>query len=319
MVKVSNMPRHLEKCCKRQIASSSADLSNDEKRAEDVEMLRQANAGNVTFLMQVGVICEMITIDSRNATINSLKETACNIILQKLPQHGVSRLQERIILFRHDYDNANILLPVISAADVTEGCLLEIVISANYPGDDVHIRPHHLTVFSYKSPTFCDYCGEMLFGFVRQGLKCDRCGLNFHKRCAHLIPNNCSHAQQRNDCAGPLLDNRHAPLRPDVTGAVDGQRDEAPFLPSGRPAWVERELAGRICTPHTFQVHSYGRPTMCLYCKRLLVGLFRQGLQCSQCNFNVHRSCVDKVVGTCHGTLLQNWAHACERRHEHDV
>ncbi|XP_077528247.1 serine/threonine-protein kinase D3-like [Haemaphysalis longicornis] len=181
---------------------------------------------------------------------------------------------------------------------------------AEYIGCDVQIRPHHLTVFSYKSPAFCDHCGEMLFGFVRQGLKCDRCGLNFHKRCAHLIPNNCSHVQQRNHQAGCAVDDENALLHRGNIGATGVQREAAPFLPVGRPAWVERELAGRTCTPHTFQVHSYGRPTVCLYCKRLLVGLFWQGLQCSQCNFNVHRSCVDKVAQTCHGSIIQNWANA---------
>lgn len=35
------------------------------------------------------------------------------------------------------------------------------------------IRPHALSVHSYKAPTFCDFCGEMLFGLVRQGLKCE--------------------------------------------------------------------------------------------------------------------------------------------------
>lgn len=35
------------------------------------------------------------------------------------------------------------------------------------------MRPHALVVHSYKAPTFCDFCGEMLFGLVRQGLKCE--------------------------------------------------------------------------------------------------------------------------------------------------
>lgn len=35
------------------------------------------------------------------------------------------------------------------------------------------VRPHGLSVHSYKTPTFCDFCGEMLFGLVRQGLKCE--------------------------------------------------------------------------------------------------------------------------------------------------
>lgn len=34
----------------------------------------------------------------------------------------------------------------------------------------------------------------MLFGLVRQGLKCDDCSLNFHKRCVNKVPDNCSKA-----------------------------------------------------------------------------------------------------------------------------
>ncbi|KPM09694.1 serine/threonine-protein kinase D3-like protein [Sarcoptes scabiei] len=37
----------------------------------------------------------------------------------------------------------------------------------------------------------------MLFGLFRQGLKCDGCGLNYHKRCAYNIPNNCTHGRRR--------------------------------------------------------------------------------------------------------------------------
>lgn len=39
--------------------------------------------------------------------------------------------------------------------------------------EDLAIRPHVLYVHSYKSPHFCDFCGEMLWGLVRQGLKCE--------------------------------------------------------------------------------------------------------------------------------------------------
>ena len=38
---------------------------------------------------------------------------------------------------------------------------------------EVRIRPHSLVVYSYRTPTFCHHCGEMLWGLVRQGLKCD--------------------------------------------------------------------------------------------------------------------------------------------------
>ncbi|MEJ1286478.1 hypothetical protein NN561_017485 [Cricetulus griseus] len=36
----------------------------------------------------------------------------------------------------------------------------------------------------------------------------------------------------------------------------------------------------KVKVPHTFVIHSYTRPTVCQFCKKLLKGLFRQGLQC---------------------------------------
>ena len=38
---------------------------------------------------------------------------------------------------------------------------------------EMKIRPHTLAVQSYRTPTFCHHCGEMLWGLIRQGLKCE--------------------------------------------------------------------------------------------------------------------------------------------------
>lgn len=75
----------------------------------------------------------------------------------------------------------------------------------------------------------------------------------------------------------------------------------------GRPAWVERELAGRIRVPHSFQCHTYTRPTVCQQCKKLLKGLFKQGWQCKDCKFNVHKKCMDKVPMDCSGEAPKEW------------
>ncbi|RWS17750.1 calcium-independent protein kinase C-like protein, partial [Dinothrombium tinctorium] len=51
--------------------------------------------------------------------------------------------------------------------------------------------PHRFVVHSYKRPTFCDHCGSMLYGLIRQGLQCEACNMNVHKRCQKNVANNC--------------------------------------------------------------------------------------------------------------------------------
>lgn len=55
--------------------------------------------------------------------------------------------------------------------------------------------------------------------------------------------------------------------------------------------------------PHTFQVHSYTRPTVCQYCKKLLRGLFKQGMQCNDCHYNVHKKCMELVPKDCESNI----------------
>ena len=47
------------------------------------------------------------------------------------------------------------------------------IFAAQTTMEDLQIKPHLLFVHSYKSPHFCDFCGEMLWGLVKQGLKCE--------------------------------------------------------------------------------------------------------------------------------------------------
>lgn len=60
-------------------------------------------------------------------------------------------------------------------------------------------------------------------------------------------------------------------------------------------------MPGRIRIPHTFMVHTYRFPTVCQYCKKLLKGLFKQGVQCRDCHYNAHKKCIEKVPQDCTG------------------
>nr|XP_039322449.1 serine/threonine-protein kinase D2 isoform X2 [Saimiri boliviensis boliviensis]XP_039322450.1 serine/threonine-protein kinase D2 isoform X2 [Saimiri boliviensis boliviensis] len=164
----------------------------------------------------------------------------------------------------------------------------------------------------------------MLFGLVRQGLKCDGCGLNYHKRCAFSIPNNCSGARKRRLSSTSLASGHSVRLGTSESlpcTADELSRSTTELLPrrppsssssssassyTGRPIELDKMLLSKVKVPHTFLIHSYTRPTVCQACKKLLKGLFRQGLQCKDCKFNCHKRCATRVPNDCLGETLIN-------------
>uniref|UniRef100_A0A8C2XRN7 protein kinase C n=1 Tax=Cyclopterus lumpus TaxID=8103 RepID=A0A8C2XRN7_CYCLU len=212
----------------------------------------------VSFLLQIGLTRETVNLEASDLSLSAVKDPG-------FPECGFFGMYDKILLFRHDLNDENILQRLTSAEDIHEGDLIEVVLSAQATVEDFQIRPHALYVHSYKAPTFCDYCGEMLWGLVRQGLKCE----------GALLSNQKSHQE-----AGKRI-----------------------LSWSGRPIWMEKMVLGRVKVPHTFAIHTYTRPTICQYCKRLLKGLFRQGMQCKDCRFNCHKRCASKVPRDCLGEV----------------
>ena len=70
---------------------------------------------------------------------------------------------------------------------------------------------------------------------------------------------------------------------------------------------MDLHQANRLKIPHTFVVHTYTKPTKCHYCSKILVGVFKQGLQCKDCRYNVHKKCSDLVPRDCTGELPSGW------------
>uniref|UniRef100_A0A8C2HMQ3 Serine/threonine-protein kinase n=1 Tax=Cyprinus carpio TaxID=7962 RepID=A0A8C2HMQ3_CYPCA len=264
----------------------------------------------VSFMIQIGLTRESVLLP-QTADLAYIKQISCSIVDQKFPECGFYGIYDKIILFKHDTSSSNILQLVKAVSDIQEGDLVEVVLSAAATSEDFQIRPHALNVHSYRAPAFCDHCGEMLFGLVRQGLKCDGCGLNYHKRCAFSIPNNCSGARKRRLSTTSLTSSQS--LRLSTAESLSSLNssvtsEEASLIRSrfytGRPVHLDKILMTKVKVPHTFAVHSYTRPTVCQYCKRLLRGLFRQGLQCKDCKFNCHKRCAYKVPNDCLGETL---------------
>ncbi|XP_018409674.1 PREDICTED: serine/threonine-protein kinase D1 isoform X2 [Nanorana parkeri] len=284
----------------------------------------------LSLQIQIGLSREPVVLpEPGELSLGAVREMACSIVDQKFPECGFYGMYDKILLFRHDPNSENILQLVKSEADIQEGDLIEVVLSASATFEDFQIRPHTLYVHSYRAPAFCDHCGEMLWGLVRQGLKCEGCGLNYHKRCAFKIPNNCSGVRKRRlsnvsltgltsirtVSSEPVSYAVDEPLLSPLSPSYEQKSPSEPFMREkrlssqpypGRPIQLDKILLTKVKVPHTFVVHSYTRPTVCQYCKKLLKGLFRQGLQCKDCKFNCHKRCATKVPPNCLGEVQIN-------------
>uniref|UniRef100_A0A4W3GX41 Serine/threonine-protein kinase n=1 Tax=Callorhinchus milii TaxID=7868 RepID=A0A4W3GX41_CALMI len=261
----------------------------------------------IPFHIQIGLSREPVILDSSDFSLSHVREMACSIVDQKFPECGFYGMYDKILLFRHDPASENILQLVKSATEIQEGDLIEVVLSAAATFEDFQIRPHTLFVHSYRAPAFCDHCGEMLWGLVRQGLKCEGCGFNYHKRCAFKIPNNCSGVRKRrlsNVSLTGLSTSRSQKTPSESYIGREKRSNSQSYI--GRPIQLDKILLSKVKVPHTFVIHSYTRPTVCQYCKKLLKGLFRQGLQCKDCKFNCHKRCAPKVPNNCLGEVAIN-------------
>ncbi|TPP59396.1 Serine/threonine-protein kinase D1 [Fasciola gigantica] len=146
----------------------------------------------ISFFFQFGAY-QACACSEREFNLTDVFEAAATMV-QKLvvTPHDVD-LRDQILLFFNTENTVEGFKPVYTAEDISQGCVIQILLSDNVEvNQPLAVDVHLFHVHSFRSPHFCDYCGQVLFGLVRQGLKCAGCGQNFHKRCAYKIPNNCS-------------------------------------------------------------------------------------------------------------------------------
>ena len=96
-------------------------------------------------------------------------------------------------------------------------------------------KPHKFDVHSYASPTFCDQCGTMMYGVIRQGLQCGECHLNVHKRCQANVPPLCGtdHTERRGRIRLDISYTETTPLLASVIITVHEAKNLPPMDPNG--------------------------------------------------------------------------------------
>uniref|UniRef100_A0A0N5AVZ6 protein kinase C n=1 Tax=Syphacia muris TaxID=451379 RepID=A0A0N5AVZ6_9BILA len=223
----------------------------------------------ISVTLQFGSYKDVVTI-VRDEAFQAF-EAFRNIVYQFVDKHSDGKLDGmcELQMFRHNYSSSTILQHLTNLTQLENGNIVEIVIIDR---SEKASRPHVLSVTSYKTPTFCDYCGEFLVGLIRQGLQCEKCKCNFHKKCAFAAGNDCLKTQ--------ALKNE--------SSRMSTVTDEA-----------RQSTDSPIPMPHTLALHNYRTLTVCKVCEKMLFGIMKQGLRCRDCKVNVHKKCASQLPLNC--------------------
>uniref|UniRef100_A0A3Q2U141 N-chimaerin n=1 Tax=Fundulus heteroclitus TaxID=8078 RepID=A0A3Q2U141_FUNHE len=81
-------------------------------------------------------------------------------------------------------------------------------------------KVHNFKVHTFRGPHWCEYCANFMWGLIAQGVKCADCGLNVHKQCSKVVPNDCQpdlrHVKKVYSCDLTTLVKAHNTKRPMV-------------------------------------------------------------------------------------------------------
>ncbi|XP_036396151.1 N-chimaerin-like [Megalops cyprinoides] len=81
-------------------------------------------------------------------------------------------------------------------------------------------KVHNFKVHTFRGPHWCEHCASFMWGLIAQGVKCEDCGLNVHKQCSKMVPNDCKpdpkHVKRVYSCDLTTLVKAHDAARPMV-------------------------------------------------------------------------------------------------------
>jgi hypothetical protein len=136
---------------------------------------------------------------------------------------------------------------------------------------------HRFHVTNYLSPTFCDYCSQLLFGLIKQGLKCEFCAQNFHKRCVVSMPKICNHQLT-------------------IAMKSTSPKHSASFFDQNLENNIKFDIEHTFIKKQMFNIKR--STTKCDICQQKFTN-DRVYLQCKDCNISIHEICFKSALKNC--------------------
>lgn len=107
---------------------------------------------------------------------------------------------------------------------------LSEAIAVSTEAEGVDAKPHSFRVHTFKGLNWCELCGNFLWGFTAQGVKCEDCGFSAHSRCSEKVPPDCQ----------PDFKNFRGVFGLDLTTLVKAHRTQRPWVLDKCIAEMER-------------------------------------------------------------------------------
>ncbi|XP_065335442.1 N-chimaerin [Cloeon dipterum] len=85
---------------------------------------------------------------------------------------------------------------------------------------DSYDKAHSFKTYNFKGLNWCEFCGNFLWGFSAQGVKCDDCGFSAHHKCSEKVPSDCC----------PDLSNLRGIFGVDLTTLTKALKTSRPFV-----------------------------------------------------------------------------------------
>jgi hypothetical protein len=80
------------------------------------------------------------------------------------------------------------MVPIAQLSDIEQNSLIELVVVPV----EVNQNPHALYKCQLNVPTNCSKCSRLITGLYKQGFRCRRCRMTYHKDCAPFLLDDCS-------------------------------------------------------------------------------------------------------------------------------